>query len=201
MVSIGVLSQLLESHSHLIMRPGESLISSHIQLRLQALQQFSPCTGTAQSASVMRSPQHTTSPWLRSEVTNISKPNPAKQGIRSRLASVSAAVDSQYSFITYRETKEAIFFAIMFSSLLFLWQITSSQYSRRGALLIDQRTSSTNRLYGYFTLLHVLIQQQQSAICGCYDRYMWPSESVDVTLFEKTCKMFVTCSCSRLTTD
>lgn len=106
MVSIGVLSQLLESHSHLIMLPGESLISSHIQLRLQALQQFSPCTGTSQSASVMRSPQHTTAPWLRSEVTNITKPNPAKQGILSRLASVSAAVDSIHLSHTEKQKKQ-----------------------------------------------------------------------------------------------
>lgn len=51
---------------------------------------------------------------------SITKPSPVKHKILSPwLMSVSAAVDSQYSFAAYRETIEAIFFAIMFSLLLF----------------------------------------------------------------------------------
>lgn len=68
--------------------------------------------------------------WHQRSWTHISHFGPCKAGGTGFLIGVFlCCVYSEYWFATYRETQEAILFAIMFSLLLFLWQITFIQLS------------------------------------------------------------------------
>lgn len=126
MVSIRVYTELLKSYSHLIMWPGVALILSDtwedckLPSRFKAVQHPSLHQWHGEALSAQSSEELL---WLRSEVTNMrlhNQPKPCKAEYAVLLIGVCLCCSRFSVFICpYGETIEAIFFAIMFSLLLF----------------------------------------------------------------------------------
>lgn len=125
-LSIRWYTELLKSYSHLIIQPGVALIPAWqmgCQTFFQTLSHGFPIYTAAVERRRACDHLKNFSDWDQRSGTRVSD-NRAVAGAERRapllwLSSVSAAADFQYSFAARTETIQAIFFAIMFSLLLF----------------------------------------------------------------------------------